>query len=108
MLPRLATREILGLGELTEVLIQHFAGFQMKHFIQYCIVQMAIEVASVINRRGLARIDSYQIYLSAIDTLVTGLQMANDQILNLYCTCRYILHIIVLLRYELDILRDNG
>ena len=32
VLPRLATRETLGLGELTGALIQHFAGFQKKHF----------------------------------------------------------------------------
>ena len=40
-----------------------------------------IEVASVINREGLARAGSwfiYQIYLSAIDTIVTGMTLTAE------------------------------
>ena len=36
-------------------------------------VVVGIEVASVIDRKGLARAGSWFIYLPAIDTIVTGL-----------------------------------
>ena len=41
-------------------------------------ILLAIEVASVINRRGLARWQLVQIYLSAINTLVTGMILVGN------------------------------
>ena len=48
------------------------------------ILDETIEVASVIDRKGLARASSwfmitYQIYLSVIDTIVTGLLLGTVQ-----------------------------
>ena len=54
------------------------------------IVAHAIEVASVINRRGLAcaGIWYYQIYLPAIDTLVTGMAHADIETTEILATAR--------------------
>ena len=48
-------------------------------------VTWTIEVASVIHRKGLARWQLvYQIYLSAIDTIVTGLTWTAFAILAMF------------------------
>ena len=57
------------------------------------IAPKSIEVASVINRKGLARAGSwfmvYQIYLPAIDTIVTGMaQTTNPNVVKTAnCEC---------------------